>query len=533
MCLRSTEKKLLESLVKIQNLLLKNNENDAMWNKILAILGKGANVSRTYIFKNEIIDNELFMSYAYEWCNTGITSFVEDYRMQKLPWVEYSPNVYDHFLNHKPYQNIEKNYDAFEQSMLIDQNIKSVLGIPIYVGKDFYGFMGFDDCKLEEPWYISEINYLKMAINSISIFLKHKESLRTADKSEIKYKNILDLFPDPVMAYNIDGSLKFINKKAAQDIKLPMKKILDMNMRDFIPENDKKLKKLWSERIFSWHEGSTIYENVTENTFDDNLTTNHYNITTKVVYDGKEPDYKISVIRDITDEIKKKKELEELINQKTRLIKEMHHRIKNNLSVVQGLLDLQINSEMEGIPKDDECYVKLNKVIDDAKRRILAISLVHKMFYNYHDGDYIDFSEFLLELIEYLSDIFYIMKDKIKINYKSAKIYLCLDQAIPCGLIVNEIIANAYKYAFIGQDKGEITIELNNCEKDFYIGISDNGIGLPEKYAINGDNESFGNSSSIGFSLIRGLTDQLFGRLIFDTNKNGTKFELHIPKKGM
>jgi two-component sensor histidine kinase len=202
-------------------------------------------------------------------------------------------------------------------------------------------------------------------------------------------------------------------------------------------------------------------------------------------------------------------QIETSLKEKDVLLKEIHHRVKNNLQIIISLLNLQ-----SGYIKDEVTL----KAVKDGQSRVRSMALVHEKFYQSDTITEIDFAEYIKKLCHYLYQTYGDKTDRIHVDVKGDNINLDMDTAMPCGLLVNEIVSNAYKYAFPGQEKGQIRIELRRTNGKMLLGVYDNGIGLP-------DNFDFEKSESLGMQLIQALTSQLDGELKV-SYENGTSFEV-------
>jgi len=195
--------------------------------------------------------------------------------------------------------------------------------------------------------------------------------------------------------------------------------------------------------------------------------------------------------------------LRKLLNDKEWLLKEIHHRVKNNLQIVISLL----NTQSAYLDNEDALFA-----IRNSQHRMNAISLIHQKLYQSENLAAIDMSVYINELIDYLQESF--DTDK-RVTYLMDVEPLCLDvgQAVPLGLILNEAISNAMKYAFVAGQKGRIIISLQPYgESRYQLNIADNGVGLPEGFDPL-------QSSSLGMSLMQGLADQLEGDFKLTTEK--------------
>lgn len=201
--------------------------------------------------------------------------------------------------------------------------------------------------------------------------------------------------------------------------------------------------------------------------------------------------------------------LKDLLSEKEWLLKEVHHRVKNNLQTVMSLL----NSQSVYL-KDDSAIV----AIRDSQHRIHAMSLIHQKLYNSENVSSIDMPVYIQELVAYLLDSFTIGQ-RIRFEMELEPIELDVSQAIPLGIIINEAITNSFKYAFPSQREGIIKVGLKHLDEGkLLLSIADNGIGLPEAF----ENSHF---DSLGMSLMTGLTEDIDGEFFIE-NDQGTVIKI-------
>jgi two-component sensor histidine kinase len=201
-----------------------------------------------------------------------------------------------------------------------------------------------------------------------------------------------------------------------------------------------------------------------------------------------------------------------LYNEKEILLREMHHRIKNNLQVISSLLSIQSD-----YVRDDESH----KLFLNSLNRIRAMSMIHQNLHQSDNYSGVDIGKYLKDLVIYLCRTYNINTSQVKLNINIGLPSLPMDTSITCGLIINELISNALKYAFPGDRSGNITLSFVKFPKQNKLVVSDNGIGLPEKM----DMECI---DTFGLLLIRTLVDQLNGTLEV-VRKNGAKFIIRFP----
>lgn len=212
------------------------------------------------------------------------------------------------------------------------------------------------------------------------------------------------------------------------------------------------------------------------------------------------------------EEISKRNEaLNKLDSEKDWLLKELHHRVKNNLQIVISLL----NTQSAYLENKDAILA-----IQDSQHRMNAMSLIYQKIYESENLEIIDMCWYIPELVHYLKGVFNTDK-KISYNLDIECVELDISQAIPLGLILNEAIINAIKYAYPETTQGEVNIRLKKIESETYqLIISDNGVGVPEHFELK-------NRNSLGMNLMHGLSSQVDGILNIE-NKNGLTITINF-----
>lgn len=220
---------------------------------------------------------------------------------------------------------------------------------------------------------------------------------------------------------------------------------------------------------------------------------------------------KVSEISCLAFEITARKETEDklrdTIKEKEILLKEVHHRVKNNLQVISSILSLQASYVND---------LKTLEILKESQDRIKTMSFVHESLYQDSDFSSIKLGDYVSTLAQNLIYSYKSDDYLVKLDTKFDEIYLNLYQAIPCGLIVNELVSNALKHAFKKTNKGKLSIYIFKKANSIFLNICDNGVGMP-------DNISIDNTETLGFQLVHALVDQLDGTINVN-NKNGTEY---------
>lgn len=215
--------------------------------------------------------------------------------------------------------------------------------------------------------------------------------------------------------------------------------------------------------------------------------------------------------RDITSRKKMEKQIEESLQEKEMLLKEIHHRVKNNMQVVSSLLFMQERKTPDP---------NLKEILRESQNRIRSIALVHEKIYQSKDLNQIDYHDYLLKITRYLFDSYVVDTTRITLDLQAVQVSIPIDKAVPCSLIINELLSNSIKYAFPNNRKGIIRISFSLKNGTYILGFQDNGIGI-----LKGDDVQ---QTTLGLELVRGLIRQLNGNINLKSTK-GTTYTITFP----
>ena len=219
---------------------------------------------------------------------------------------------------------------------------------------------------------------------------------------------------------------------------------------------------------------------------------------------------RVVVLRDVTDR-KRTEKIKQSLREKEILLQEIHHRVKNNIQVISSLLNLQSQYT------DDK---KSKEMFKECQNRIRSMALIHEKLYKSENLADINFNEYITDLVNGLHKSYGINTITVTVEGNA---FLGIDSAIPCGLIINELVSNSFKHAFT-DGKGEIKIDIHSYTDTVELVVSDNGVGIP-------DDINFRESKSLGLRLVTILAeDQLNGTISLDRS-GGTAFHITFRKK--
>lgn len=222
----------------------------------------------------------------------------------------------------------------------------------------------------------------------------------------------------------------------------------------------------------------------------------------------------MGISRDVTHQKQVEDALRSSLNEKEILLKEIHHRVKNNMQIISSLINLQSNYAT------DEATVKM---FEDSKNRIRSMALIHEKLYMSDDISMIEFSEYITNLATKLLEFYGLKSSLITLKVKSDNIILGIESAIPCGLIINELVSNSIKYAFPNERKGNITIKMNIEDEYYVLIVEDDGVGFSEGI-------DFLNPQTLGLQIVHTLTQQIGGTIKLENN-GFTRFTIRFQNK--
>lgn len=356
---------------------------------------------------------------------------------------------------------------------------------------------------LDDGLAIQELDAMAQSFNQMSGQLQRSfEKVSIAlQESEEKFTKVFRNSPDPMVIATLDeGRYVEVNDSALR--------CFGFSHEEMIGHTSVELN-IWEKASDRDEYKRQLEEYGFLRNYEINFRTKTQTIKTMLVstdlieLEGKR--YIVSVGKDISD----RKQTEELVraslDAKEVLLKEVHHRVKNNLQIISSLLRLQSRSV------EDE---QMKNLFQESQNRVQAMALIHEKLYKSKDLACVDLGNYTLTLVEELMQSYGVQSSSIQLTVQLSDVYLDIDTAIACGLIINELVTNALKYAF-PDHQGEIKIQGRAiADSQYELVITDNGVGLPETLNIQ-------QTTTLGLRLVRSLVRQLHGTFSLDRN-NGT-----------
>lgn len=348
---------------------------------------------------------------------------------------------------------------------------------------------------------------------SILYSIKRRSYADNAEQSETKYKNLFELSPEPMWLIDKKtGDFLDVNHAAIDHYGYSKDEFLEMREEYILTESDPQKTNDGPVNSEGSISDDTDVEYVNHRKKSGDVIT--VKVGTSDIPYG-DIDAKLVVADDITEKIRAQKQLRASLNEKEVLLAEIHHRIKNNLALVSGMLQMQVFDE-----ENEEVINKLN----NSMLRVETMASIHQLLYESSSFSRLEFSKIINKLINATQDSFSAGKD-IDIEIETEPFELNIGQAIPCSLIINEAITNVYKHAFKNRARGWIKAVLRRDGDLVTFILEDDGNGLPDNFDIK-------DLSSLGTKIITALVKQLNGTFeLVPREGGGTVFRLTFPAK--
>jgi len=317
--------------------------------------------------------------------------------------------------------------------------------------------------------------------------------------------DILSSMRDALIVTDIKGVITKVNSATLNLLDYDEEELTGQSMSSILVDDN-------NEKLFSTEDGSSIenYETLYQTKNGERVP---MSVSKSAIHHkGGLVQGSVFVASDITERKKSERVIKESLREKEVLLSEIHHRVKNNLAVISGLLQMQRWETDQQAARD---------VLQDSQLRVKSIALVHEKLYQTENLSDIAFDKYIKDLIESINKAFIDSEKQIVFNLDIEPIKFSINQAITCSLLLNELVVNVHKHAFKHQSEGHVDITLKKKDELLTLIVKDNGQGLPKE-----DKES----KSLGMSLIHTLVEQLNGEMK-SYNDDGAVFEINFKRE--
>jgi PAS domain S-box-containing protein len=401
-----------------------------------------------------------------------------------------------------------------EQEHRVSPMIEQQLGVRSFVAMALYPRVGppwsfgLHQCSHARIWTENEMRVLQEIGRRLTDALTTLMTLRNLQVSGEQYRSLAEGSPDNIIRYDTDGRVTYLNGNVDRTIGYPLRSFLgEILPLDPTKEEQVRTANALQQVITTGQPAATEVEI---------LDTHGERRIHHVVYvPERNRDGSIAGVlafgRDITERKRDEEALKRSLSEKEVLLKEIHHRVKNNLQIINSLLSLQARELGPG---------PAQIALAESQARVRSMALVHETFYHASDFAHVDlaaYSETLTARIARAS-----LRPGIAVNATGSSVSVGIDTAVPLGLILNELVTNAIKHGFEGRASGTVTVAVRRCdEKTGELTVRDDGVGLPAAADVRA-------MTSMGMTLVLGLVNQLGGTCAIE-RENGTAFIITFP----
>jgi len=352
---------------------------------------------------------------------------------------------------------------------------------------------------------VAEDLYMHFAID-ITRRKKAEEALRAVNAYN---RSLIEASIDPLVTISLDGKITDVNTATERVTGYTRDVLIGTDFSSYF--SDPEAARVGYRRVFT--EGHVRDYPLEIRHCDGHVTPVFYNAT---LYHNEKGEVSgiFAAARDITERKRAKEQLHASLREKDILLREIHHRVKNNMQVISSLLDIQARASGK---------LQLIEMLHESQRRIQAMALVHEKLYASQDFSRIDMAGYVDTLSQELFQSYKVNPWKIEMIVQTDGVYLDINKGISCGLILNELISNALKHAFPGDRQGELQIIIGVTENtEIEIVVRDNGVGLPDDVDIH-------QPRTVGLHLVNGLVKNQLDGQIEVRRDNGTEFRIKFP----
>ena len=349
--------------------------------------------------------------------------------------------------------------------------------------------------------------YVQAIVRDLTEQKKAQEKLR---KSEELFRKLFLKAPGAMVMIDTENRVQKVNKSFEELFGYTEEELLDEDIDEIIvgEEDDQIVPRMPNE---GFEEDKFYTDIIRYNKQGEKL---NLLLGAIPVYLDDDPIAGFGIYVDITEQKKYQEQLKQSVKEKQVLLEEIHHRVKNNLAIISGMLQLQ------AFEADNE---EIRNALNDGQLRIQSIGIVHELLYQSENFVDISFEEYISKLIETIKNTLPFNHQHIDVKVDTGDVLLDINQAIPTAILINELVTNAYKHAFDDNQPGTIEILLRELDQEISIIVRDDGKGLPDDFLVE-------DHASIGMNLIETLTNQLEGEL-FHTSDEGTEFKVVFESK--
>ncbi len=476
--------------------------------EVLENFGTAAGASRAYIFKNlSDPSGRLCMDHLYEWTSAGVQPEIDNPALRGLPYEELGFELLMATLRERrPFYGRVRDLPESDRAVLEPQGILSLAIVPIFVLGEWWGFIGFDDCRVERQWLPAELEALMAAADILGNAIARRRAEAALLESERKFRIIAETVEDVFWISTPDRRTMIYISPAFERYLGPREYTL-RDTRTFYdvvhPDDRERLRAhyrnpghgaLEIEYRLTRRDGALMW--IRERAF-------------PVLDDQGNQEWLAGISSDITGSREAEENIRRSLAEKELLLQEVHHRVKNNLQIISSLLD------MAGRRIADP---KAREIMRDTQSKIHSMAMIHLQLYGYERFDSIDIASYAKLLTWQLAQMY--NAGNVTPVFELDETFLPLSKAIPCGLVLSEALSNAFKHAYHGGRAGVLTLRVaHDPDGTVTLDIRDDGPGLPEGFDPD-------KPRGVGLKLMNNIVRFQLGGTLDMRDDNGTRVRI-------
>ncbi|NYB51382.1 MAG: PAS domain S-box protein [Methanobacteriaceae archaeon] len=484
------------ALSEISQLTLSQLSLKQIFQKTVKILLDSLEVDYTKILRYIPEDHELEMEAGVGWNDPGNKPY-------RVPADINSQAGYT-LMSEKPVvvQDLSLETRFSGPQLLVDHQVTS--GVSVIIGQieDPYGVLGVHTTS-HRIFSSYDVEFLQSVANVLAGIINEKHVTQKLEESEIRYRLLAENASDMISTHDLETNYTYASPYCLELMGYLPEELEGKNACLFIHPDDIKT-------VIKSHENLLSSQKTTKTTYRLKHKQGPYvwvESTARIL--NPQTGEIIVITRDISERIRAEEELKSSLKDKEILLQEIHHRVKNNMQIISSLLNLQ-----SAFINDSEAV----NILRESQNRVKSMALLHEHLYQSREMDRVNFKHYVKNLTDNLLSTYSSVSSNLKREILVEDVRLNIETAIPCGLIINELLTNSLKYAFPQKEKGTIFLKIYSHQDNYVLLLGDDGVGLPPDL----DPES---TQTLGLRLVHNLVNQIDGKLNIKPSK-GTCFEI-------
>jgi PAS domain S-box-containing protein len=394
--------------------------------------------------------------------------------------------------------------------------LESYIAVPLSAKGEIFGTMNFSSLRAREiPFNSEDKEFIRLMGRWVSTMIERKQTeVMLSDKEEL-YRTLVENAHDLIIETKVDGTLVFLNSNHKELLGYDTEYLMGKSVFDYIHEDD-------HNPVISEFMRALMSNSAANAVFRFKHKNGEWRWLESAGKSFKTSNGQIRWVidsRDVTDRKRTEEHIRKSLREKESLLREIHHRVKNNLQIISSLLSLQ-SDYAKGLDS--------SKLFDESQNRISTIALIHEQLYQSEDLAEINIGEYIANLTNNLLTVYGDEGSNVSVKFNTDDLNVDIDIAIPCGLIINELFSNCLKHAFKCRGKNDkqktdviIVGFTSDSNGQYILSVEDNGCGLPPSL-------DFKETETLGLQLVCTLADQLSADIELRADK-GTRFDIRFP----